>query len=252
MTGRPSLPSQPTASPDLPGASAPPPPPPAEITYTGQLSVDPMAQMSFLRLCGRIPSVLARIARMSWAVDRAAVVLLGACLITTSLAAAGQLAATAEAMGPLLTGGTVRERLHAALPALIVVAVMAALARTTGALQAYGERRITPKLTTESDTALVASVCNVEAATYYENGFHDRQEAAEMGVLRTHVMVGDAQQLVASVVKLVTAGGVLSLIDPLLLPCLLLAVVPAGVGASPPVWTARSTSRTSPTATSAG
>lgn len=100
MTGRPSLPSQPTASPDLPGASAPPPPPPAEITYTGQLSVDPMAQMSFLRLCGRIPSVLARIARMSWAVDRAAVVLLGACLITTSLAAAGQLAATAEAMGP--------------------------------------------------------------------------------------------------------------------------------------------------------
>ncbi|MGV9273652.1 ATP-binding cassette domain-containing protein [Streptomyces griseosporeus] len=234
---RPSVPPQSSRSAAAPRATAPPPPPaPAEITYTGQYSVNPMAEVSFTRLCGRIPSVVARIARMSWAVDRAAVVLLLVCLVTTGLAAAGQLAATSRAMGPLLGGGSVQERLHAALPALIVVAVMAALVRTTAALSAYGERRITPKLTTEADTTLVASVCKVEAATYHEDGFHDRQEAAEMGVLRTHVMVGDAQQLVSSLIKLVTAGGVLSLIDPLLLPFLLLAVLPAGVGA---VLTAR-------------
>ncbi|MGW4170099.1 ATP-binding cassette domain-containing protein [Streptomyces chartreusis] len=213
-----------------------PPPAPAEIRYTGQYSVNPMDQVSFRALCARIPSVLRRIAQMSWAVDRAAVVLLLVCQVTVGLAAAGQLAATSRAMRPLLNGGTVQERLHAALPALIFVAVMAALARTAGAVSAYGERRITPKLTTETDTTLVASVCRVEAATHSEDGFHDRQEAAEMGVMRTHVMVADAQQLMSSLIKLVTACGVLSVLDWRLLPFLLLAVLPAGVGS---VLTAR-------------
>ncbi|MFC9930917.1 ATP-binding cassette domain-containing protein [Streptomyces sp. NPDC127190] len=195
-----------------------------------------MAGASLRRLCGRIPSVLWRIARMSWAVDRAAVVLLLVCLVTVGLAAAGQLAATSRAMGPLLSGGSVPARLHAALPAVIVVACMAALVRAAGALSVYGERRLTPRLTTEADTTLVEAVCRVEAATYSQDGFHDRQEAAEMGVMRTLVMVGDAQQLLSSLIKMVTACGVLSVLDPLLLPFLLLAVLPTGIGA---VLTAR-------------
>ncbi|MEU9190110.1 ABC transporter ATP-binding protein [Streptomyces sp. NPDC048484] len=195
-----------------------------------------MDGVSFRALCARIPSVLRRIAGMSWAVDRTAVVLLLVCQVTVGVAAAGQLTATAQAMRPLLNDGTVQERLHTALPALVVVAVMAALSRTAGAVSAYGERRITPQLTTEADTTLVASVCRVEAATHSEDGFHDRQEAAEMGVLRSHVMVADAQQLMSSLIKLVTACGVLSVLDWRLLPFLLLAVLPAGIGS---VLTAR-------------
>ncbi|NEB01884.1 ABC transporter ATP-binding protein [Streptomyces sp. SID13726] len=212
------------------------PPAPAEIKYTGQYSVNPMDGVSLRALCARIPSVLKRIAGMSWAVDRTAVVLLLVCQVTVGLAAAGQLTATSKVMRSLLGDGTVEERLHQALPSLIFVAVMAALSRTASAVSAYGDRRITPKLTTEADTALVSSVCRVEAATYSEDGFHDRQEAAEMGVIRTHVMVADAQQLMSSLIQLVTACGVLAVLDWRLLPFLLLAVLPAGVGS---VLTAR-------------
>ncbi|MFE9880172.1 ATP-binding cassette domain-containing protein [Streptomyces sp. NPDC005784] len=212
------------------------PPSPAEIKYTGQYSVNPMDGVNFRALSARLPSVLRRIAGMSWAVDRTAVVLLLVCQAAVGLAAAGQLAFTSKAMRPLLGDGTVQERLHPALSALIVVAVMAALSRTAAAVSAYGERRITPKLTTEADTTLVASVCRVEASAYSEDGFHDRQEAAEMGVIRTHVMVTDAQQLMSSLIKLVTACGVLSVLDWRLLPFLLLAVLPAGIGS---VLTAR-------------
>ncbi|MET7757758.1 ATP-binding cassette domain-containing protein [Streptomyces sp. NPDC005389] len=213
-----------------------PPPPPAEIQYTGEYSVNPLGEASFRKLCGQVPRVLHRIIAMSWRIDRRAVLLLLACPVVTGAAAAVLLAATAGAMRPLLGAGSVADRLHEALPALVVVGIAAALTRVAAAVATYAERLITPRLTTEADTALVAAVCRVEASAYAVDGFSDRQEAAEMGVIRTHVMVSDAQRFLSALVRMVTAAGALSMLNPLLLPLLLLAVLPAGVGA---VLTAR-------------
>ncbi|MYZ39309.1 ATP-binding cassette domain-containing protein [Streptomyces sp. SID4917] len=224
------------APPPSPSSPLPPPPPPAEITYTGEYSVNPLGEVSFRRVCTQLPSVLRRIAKMSWDIDRRAVLLLLVCQLVTGVAAAVLLTATARAMRPVLGGGAVADRLHEALPALLVVAGASALSRGAGAVAVYAERRITPRLTTVTDTALVEAVCRVEAAAYAVDGFADRQEAAEMGVIRTHVMVTDAQRFMSALVKMVTAGGVLSVLNVLMLPLLLLAVLPAGVGA---VLTAR-------------
>ncbi|GHB84558.1 ABC transporter [Streptomyces cirratus] len=215
---------------------APPPPPPAEITYSGQYSVNPLADVSFLKMCAMLPSVLARIGRLSWQTDRQAVRLLIACQIVTGVSAAVLLAATARAMGPVLAAGSAAARLQGALPALLVIALAAAMNRLAGAVATYAERRITPLLTSETDSTLVEAVCRVEAAAYAQDGFSDRQEAAEMGVVRTHVMVTDAQRFMSSLIRLITAGSVLSLLSLMMLPLLLLAVLPAGFGA---VLTAR-------------
>ncbi|MCT7352802.1 ATP-binding cassette domain-containing protein [Streptomyces sp. 15-116A] len=214
----------------------PPPPPPAEITYKGQYSVNPLAEVSFRRMCGQIPAVLGRIARLSWRTDRRAVQLLLVCQVVTGVSAAVLLTATARAMAPVLGDGSAGERLRGALPALLVVALAAAFGRGAAAVATYAERRITPRLTTETDTALVEAVCRVEASAYAEDGFSVRQEAAEMGVIRTQVMVTDAQRFMAALIRMITAVGVLSVLNPLMLPLLLLAVLPAGVGA---VLTAR-------------
>ncbi|MFE7583581.1 ATP-binding cassette domain-containing protein [Streptomyces gardneri] len=211
--------------------ATPAPPPPAEITYSGQYSINPLAEVSFRRMCAQIPAVLGRIARLSWRIDRRAVQLLLGCQLVTGVSAAVLLTATARVMEPVLGAGSAGDRLRGALPALLVVAVAAALARGAGAVAAYAERRITPRLTTETDSALVEAVCRVEAVAYAEDGFSDRREAAEMGVMRTHVMVTDAQRFTSAVIRMVTAAGVLSVLDPLMLPLLLLAVLPAGVGA---------------------
>ncbi|SFX60153.1 ABC transporter ATP-binding protein/permease [Streptomyces atratus] len=211
--------------------AVPSPPPPAEFSYSGQYAVNPLAEVSFRKMCGQIPKVLHRIARLSWQTDRRAVRLLIGCQALTGLSAAVLLTATARAMKPILGTDAVAERLRDALPALLLVAVAAALARAAGATATYAERRITPRLTTETDTALVEAVCRVEAAAYSEPGFADRQEAAEMGVLRTQVMVTDAQRLMSALIRMITAGGVLSVLNPAMLPLLLLAVLPAGIGA---------------------
>ncbi|MFT2016946.1 ATP-binding cassette domain-containing protein [Streptomyces sp. 796.1] len=217
-------------TPPLPPAP-PPPPPPAEITYGGQFSVNPLAEVSFRRMCAQIPAVLGRIAQLAWRTDRRAVQMLLACQIITGVSAAALLTATAQAMEPVLGDGSAGDRLRAAGPALVVVAFAAMLGRGAAALASYAERRITPRLATETDSALVEAVCRVEASAYAEDGFAERQEAAEMGGVRAQVMVTDAQRFLSALIRMVTAGGVVSVLNPLMLPLLLLAVLPAGVGA---------------------
>ncbi|MEU1133937.1 ATP-binding cassette domain-containing protein [Streptomyces sp. NPDC005900] len=212
-------------------AEMPPPPPPAVITFEGKAGQNPLADAGFGALCRRLPSVLGHTARMAWAVDRPSVVLLLVCQALTGVAAAVVLTFTAGAMTHVLGTGTVSERLHAALPALIVVAVASGVGRTSGALASYADGRITPLLTTEADVALVAAVCRVESSAYGEDGFADRQEAAEVGVTRTRLMVQDAQRFMSALIRMVAAGGVITALHPLMLPLLLLAVLPAGAGA---------------------
>lgn len=210
---------------------APPPPPPATIGYEGAFGKNPLEEAGFRAMCGRLPSVLGRTARMAWAVDRAGVVLLLLCQAVTGAAAAVVLTATSRAMTHILGAGPVSERLHGALPALVVVTAAAATGRISSAVASYADGRITPRLVTEADVALVSAVCRVEAAAHGEDGFADRQEAAEVGVTRTTTMVKDAQRFMAALVRMIAAGGVITALHWLMLPLLLLAVLPAGLGA---------------------
>ncbi|MBC9718423.1 ATP-binding cassette domain-containing protein [Streptomyces sp. TRM66268-LWL] len=209
----------------------PPPPPPASLTYGSKFAENPLEGARFGAMARRLPSVLAHTARKAWEVDKQAAVLLLACQIFTGIAAAVVLATTARAMTHILGGGTVSERLHGALPALVVVTLAAGVGRMCSLLSSYTDGRITPLLTTDADVALVAAVLRVESSAYGRDGFADQQEAAEIGVTRTRLMVQDAQRFTAALVRMVAAGGVITVLHPLLLPVLLLAVLPAGVGA---------------------
>ncbi|MFD5586562.1 ATP-binding cassette domain-containing protein [Streptomyces sp. NPDC127063] len=217
------------ASTDRP--KTPPPPPPATISFEGKFGKNPLEDAGFATMCARLPSVLAHTARSAWSVDRPAAVLLLASQLLTGAAAAVVLAFTARAMTHILGTGTVPARLHAALPALLVVTAAAAVGRTSGALASYADGRITPRLVTEADVALVAAVCRVESAAYGEDGFADRQEAAEVGVTRTTMLVKDAQRFMAALIRMIAAAGVITALHWLMLPLLLLAVLPAGAGA---------------------
>ncbi|WP_055587058.1 ATP-binding cassette domain-containing protein [Streptacidiphilus griseoplanus] len=210
---------------------APPPLPSAEITFEGHYGKNPLGDASFRHLCSKLPSVLWQTGRMAWSIDRRTVVMLIASQLVGGAAAAVLLVATSRAMRPLLGGGPASDRIRAALPALLVIAVVAAIGRTTAALSSYADGRITPPLTTGADTSMVEAVVRVEAAAYGEEGFADRQEAAEMGVVRTTMMVKDAQHFTAALIRMIAAAGVLLVLHPLMLLLLALAVLPAGAGA---------------------
>jgi ATP-binding cassette subfamily B protein len=147
----------------------PPPPPPATITFEGKYGKNPLADASFGAMCRRLPAVLGHTARMAWAVDRTGVVLLLVCQLLTGAAAAAVLAFTAQAMTHILGTGTVSERLHAALPALVVVTVAVGIGCIGSALSSYANGRITPLLMTEADLSLVAA----EGRVIEQGGYED-------------------------------------------------------------------------------
>lgn len=184
-----------------------PPPPPTELRYGGRHGRNPLADASFAAMCGRLPSVLAQTVGMAWAIDRRAVLLLAGCQLAIGVASAVLLGFTARAMRSVLAAGEVADRVHQALPALLVIAVAAATGRGATALSSYADGRITPRLATEADSALVAAVCRMEAAARAEDGCAERQEAAEMGVVRSHWMAQDATRFTAAGIRMIAASG---------------------------------------------
>nr|WP_240152203.1 ABC transporter ATP-binding protein [Streptomyces mobaraensis] len=175
--------------------------------------------------------MLAQIARMAWAIDRRDVLLLVGCQIASGVAAAVVLAATARAMVPILGGGLVPDRVREALPALAVVAVAAAVGRIAFGLAAWAVARLKPRVMTAADTALVQAMLSVELEAFNRADFSEQHEHAETGVMRCERMLYDAQSFMAAFIRLVAAFGVVTVLHPLMLPVLLLAVLPSGIGA---------------------
>ncbi|MEU9123214.1 ABC transporter ATP-binding protein [Streptomyces sp. NPDC048506] len=186
---------------------------------------------SFRGMCRNIPSLLTDIAKMAWAIDRRDVLVLVGCQILSGVSAAVVLAAIGQAMAPLVGGGTVSERVRQALPALVVVAIAAGVGRIAYGLAAWAVARIKPRVMSAADAALVEAMVSVELAAFNRAGFAEEHERAETGVTRCDRMLYDAQAFIAALVRLVTAFGVVTALHPLMLPVLVLAVMPSGVGA---------------------
>ncbi|MEU5425592.1 ABC transporter ATP-binding protein [Streptomyces olivoreticuli] len=186
---------------------------------------------SFWTLCRKIPALLAQIAKMAWAIDRRDVLLLVGCQVASGVAAGVVLAATAQAMVPILGGGLVPDRVREALPALAVVAVAAAVGRVAFGLAAWAVARLKPRVMTAADTALVQAMLSVELEAFNRADFAEEHEHAETGVMRCERMLYDAQSFMAALIRLIAAFGVVTVLHPLMLPVLVLAVLPSGVGA---------------------
>ncbi|WP_262059607.1 hypothetical protein [Streptomyces sp. STR69] len=99
------------APPRVVGAGRVAPPPPAELRCGGKYSKNPLEEAAFAAMVRRLPAVLSRTARMAWAIDRQAVLLLVGCQSAVGAGAAVQLTATAHAMRAVFGTGPVPDRI---------------------------------------------------------------------------------------------------------------------------------------------
>ncbi|WP_244943077.1 ATP-binding cassette domain-containing protein [Streptomyces inhibens] len=199
------------------------------------------------QMAARLPTVLADAARLGWAADRRAVIqlALGQCL--AALAAAIALSATAHVMAALLRPGPVADQLHGALPALITAAAAAAVRATADAVAQSAAAQLGPQvaaLAALADERILADTPEVELTAYDRPDFNDALQAATLGAQATQELIPDAQLLIAATAQLTAAATVLTLLHPVLLPLLLLAMLPKGAAA---VAAARITHRTNHT-----
>ncbi|MER7001087.1 ABC transporter ATP-binding protein [Streptomyces sp. NPDC000410] len=209
---------------------------PQQVGLRGDAHFEDIANASWWRMAARLPRTLAAAARLGWAADRSAMFWLAGCQLAVVVSSAVALAALPGALAQLFQGGQVADRVAAAAPALIVVAVAAGVRAGADALAVHASARLAPEVATEADLQILAAAPRVELEAYDQQGFADRLQAAGRGAEATENLIGDAQALVSSLGQLIAAASVLALLHPVLLPLLMLAVVPKGAAA---VTTAR-------------
>ncbi|MEU7749432.1 ABC transporter ATP-binding protein [Nonomuraea sp. NPDC049158] len=188
---------------------------------------DKMAEVSFLTIARRLPSLVRQALRMAWGAsprDTLATVTLN--LLGGVFTAFGLLATTGV-LAALFSQGPTPDRVMAALPSLALVATAAALRTAMQAGAGWAQSRLTPQISRLTEERLYGLTSRVDLVAYDDPDFHDSLERASMrGVAVADSVVSSAIDVVTSVVGLTAVAGVLGVLHPLMLPLLLLAVLP--------------------------
>ncbi|QFY07510.1 ATP-binding cassette domain-containing protein [Nonomuraea phyllanthi] len=186
-----------------------------------------MAEVGFLAIARRLPSLVAQAMRMAWGAsprDTLAAIVLN--LLGGVFTAFGLLATTGV-LTALFSEGPTPDRVVAALPSLALVGGAAVLRTTVQAGAGWAESRLTPQISRLTEERLYDLTSRVELVAYDDPEFHDALERAESrGVAVADSVVSSAVDVVTAAVGIVAAAGVLGVLHPVLLPLLLLAVVP--------------------------
>jgi ATP-binding cassette, subfamily B, bacterial len=187
-----------------------------------------MEQMTLLAVARRLPSLISVCVRLSWRADRRAVLAVLVCQSATGFATAFGLLAANRVLISLLAVGPTPGRVRAALPALLLVAV----AGGGGALLAAGgsaaSGRLRPRVSRFAYGELLERATRVELLTFEQSEFHDLLEAAQFGAGWAEYMVEQLAAVATALAALAAAAGVLTVLNPVLLPLLILAALPDG------------------------
>ncbi|MEU7838389.1 hypothetical protein [Nonomuraea sp. NPDC049129] len=182
--------------------------------------------LTWRQLTRRLPQLVRRSFALAWAVDRRAVIVLLVCQIISGLAEALGLLATTAALGALIQSAHDPTRLREALPSIVVLAGAAGLRALLGIAVGGLSNRLGPRIGREAEYRLLEAATNAEMAAYDHPGFDDRCDKADRGVSVSQDMIGESQNLVASLTTLIAATVVIATLAPVLLPLLVLTTVP--------------------------
>ncbi|AQZ65312.1 unnamed protein product [[Actinomadura] parvosata subsp. kistnae] len=199
-----------------------------EISFsTWYAHTDKMAEVGFLTIARRLPSLVGHAMRMAWQAsprDTLATVVLN--LLGGVFTAFGLLATTGV-LTALFSEGPTPGRVMAALPALTLVGAAAVLRTATQSGAGWAQARLTPQIARLTEERLYGLTSQVELVAYDDPDFHDAMErASSRGVAMADSVVASAIDVVTAAIGIVAAAGVLGVLHPVLLPLLLLAVLP--------------------------
>ncbi|MCM6777361.1 ABC transporter ATP-binding protein/permease [Nocardia sp. CDC159] len=186
-----------------------------------------VAATGFWTMARRLPATFGRVLRQCWQVsplDTAALVL---CTLVAEIGTAIGLVATTSILDHLLQAGPTPDRVRAAAPALLLVAVMLVVRGALREAAVWTRSRLTPQLRRSIDTNLLRLTTNVELAAFdddvFQNTLHRIRERAPITV---SALLEGVLRLLSGSLGLIVVAGVLGVLHPMLVPLLLLALVP--------------------------
>jgi ATP-binding cassette subfamily B protein len=187
-----------------------------------------MEQMTLRAVARRLPGLISVCVKLSWRADRTAVIAVLVCQTAMGVATGFGLLAANRVLVSLLAAGPTPGRVRAALPALLLVALAGGGGALLGALGSAASGRLRPRVSRFAYGELLERATRVELLTFEQSSFHDLLDAAQYGASWAEYMVEELASVATALAGLAAAGGVLTVLNPVLLPLLILAALPDG------------------------
>ncbi|MDG4830615.1 ATP-binding cassette domain-containing protein [Solwaraspora sp. WMMD1047] len=181
----------------------------------------------FWAMARGMPALMSHALRLAWRTSRTdttAAIVLNA--VSGGFLSVGLLATT-EVMQSLFAAGATPDRVRAALPSLLLVAVVLALRASCQAAASWAQARLLPRIERAVELRLIGLTTRVDLASYDDERFHDGlQRARERGTANAPVTVRAAIEVFSQMVGLVAVAVTLGVLHPVLLPLLILTAAP--------------------------
>ncbi|HTZ45759.1 MAG TPA: ABC transporter ATP-binding protein [Jatrophihabitans sp.] len=201
---------------------------PAEIASPyWALDTAPDVRSGLLGTMRRLPGIGRPVLAMIYRSAPGPAVVLTVALVLSGLVSMFGLLAGTAVLNRLLMAGPTSDRVVAAVPALVVVALLYGARGALDALAALARARLGPAVRQQAALRLVGAALSVELAAFDDDSFYDRMHRArDRGVLNLDRSVGSLAELVGAGLAMLGAAGALLVLHPLLIAVLLLGVLP--------------------------
>ncbi|MDO0928209.1 ABC transporter ATP-binding protein [Streptomyces sp. TG1A-8] len=188
---------------------------------------DAFLELGFRAMVARLPGMLASSLRLARQADPRATRTVLAAEVGRGAAQAVSLLAVNSALGRLLAGPDIQQRLRSALPALVVMAAVMMVAALLRAASTYATGRLEPKVERVATELYLERAANVELAAIEDHAFHKLLDTAQYGARSARHMIAYGTRVINAMISLVAAAGVLTVLHPALLPLLATMTLPS-------------------------
>ncbi|MGC4856237.1 ABC transporter ATP-binding protein [Micromonospora sp. DT4] len=190
------------------------------------------AHTGFWAVARRLPRLVREAVALAWATNRADTVASIGLNVAAGVMTTFGLLATTSVLRELFAAGPTPDRVRSALPALIVAAAAVSARGGLTIAAGWAQARLTPQINYQVELRLFEATTAVDLAAFDDAGFAEEMDRVrDRGMGEAAWIVDHTVNLVTGVVGMLATAVAVTVIQPLLLPCLLLAAVPQAITA---------------------
>lgn len=190
---------------------------------------DEAAQARTIAMAKRLPTLLASALRIAWQASRSETITLIACNLAAGAMTTSVLLSAQRALGHLLAGMPTTDRLRAALPALLALAVLSGVKELLLSAAGRAQDRLRPRVDRLAELYLFETTTRVDAAAFETPAWADAMlRARDQGTFRARMVVMDGSDVLTGLVGVAAAIITLGVLHPLLVPLAIIAPLPDG------------------------
>ncbi|MEU7399625.1 ABC transporter ATP-binding protein, partial [Streptomyces albogriseolus] len=190
------------------------------------------AHTSFWAVARRLPRLVREAVALAWTTNRVDTVASIGLNVAAGVMTTFGLLATTTVLRELFAAGPTPDRVRSALPALVVAAAAVSARGGLTIAAGWAQARLTPQINYQVELRLFEATTAVDLAAFDDAGFAEEMDRVrDRGMGEAAWIVDHTVNLVTGVVGMLATAVAVTVIQPLLLPCLLLAAVPQAITA---------------------